>query len=114
MLVHLARTGIQDRADARCINSDPVTHNIHPRPHLNREWNQSQDPGTEPLVRLPIREDRSRSCNIQRLDARVIGVVDSPYFAVIRRGWEVRPEQPSAGELPISFCRKIWERNSSR
>jgi hypothetical protein len=31
------------------VNSDPVTHNIHPVPKDNREWNESQPPGAPPI-----------------------------------------------------------------
>ena len=31
------------------INADPVTHNIHPIPKDNREWNESQPPGAPPI-----------------------------------------------------------------
>src|SRR5215469_1676044 len=76
--------GIQTGQTLDVTNSDPVTHNIHPRPHLNREWNQSQDPGTEPLVRrFMAPEVMIRvKCNIHGWMHAWIGVVDSPYFAV--------------------------------
>jgi hypothetical protein len=65
-------------------NSDPVTHNIHPRAHVNREWNQSQAEGSAPLERkfsqpeIMIRV----KCNIHSWMHAFIGVVDNPYFAV--------------------------------
>ena len=31
------------------VNADPVTHNIHPIPKDNREWNESQPPGAPPI-----------------------------------------------------------------
>ena len=30
-------------------NEDQTTHNIHPQPKINREWNRSQPPGTPPI-----------------------------------------------------------------
>ena len=76
--------GIETGQTLDVTNSDPVTHNIHPRPHLNREWNQSQGPGSEPLARrfmtpeIMIRV----KCNIHSWMHAWIGVVDNPYFAV--------------------------------
>lgn len=65
-------------------NSDPVTHNIHPRAHVNREWNQSQSPGAAPLARRFIRPEIMIrvKCNIHGWMKAWIGVVDHPYFAV--------------------------------
>jgi plastocyanin len=67
------------------INSDPVTHNIHPRSVVNREWNQNQPSGAEPVVRkffnLPEVMIRVK-CNIHAWMKAWIGVVDNPYFAV--------------------------------
>ena len=66
------------------INSDPVTHNIHPLPKDNREWNQSQPPGA-----APITQDFARSevaipvkCNIHPWMKMYIGVFGNPYFEV--------------------------------
>ncbi len=65
-------------------NSDPVSHNIHPMPKDNREWNQQQPPqapGLErefarPEVMIPVK------CNVHAWMRSYIGVVDHPYFAV--------------------------------
>ena len=35
--------------ELKIINSDQTSHNIHPLPKLNREWNKSQPPGTPPI-----------------------------------------------------------------
>ena len=76
--------GIETDQKLDVTNSDPVTHNIHPRPHNNREWNQSQDPGSPPLVRhFMAPEIMVRvKCNIHSWMHAWIGVVDNPYFAV--------------------------------
>ena len=76
--------GIQVGQMLRVTNSDPVTHNIHPRPHENREWNHSQSPGAPPIERkFTIPEIMVRvKCNIHGWMHAWIGVVDNPYFAV--------------------------------
>jgi len=35
--------------ELKIINDDQTSHNIHPLPKLNREWNKSQPPGTPPI-----------------------------------------------------------------
>jgi plastocyanin len=76
--------GIQKGQTFRVTNSDPVTHNIHPQPRSNRDWNQSQSPEDPPLVRkftapeimIPVK------CNVHNWMRAWIGVVEHPYFAV--------------------------------
>jgi plastocyanin len=65
-------------------NSDPVSHNIHPKPLNNRDWNQQQPPESEdlrrrfarPEVMIPVK------CDIHSWMRAWIGVLDHPYFAV--------------------------------
>jgi carboxypeptidase family protein len=76
--------GMQTGQALKAVNSDPVTHNIHPRAKINREWNQNQPEGAEPAIRkfawpeVMIRV----KCNIHAWMKAWIGVVDNPYFAV--------------------------------
>lgn len=65
-------------------NSDPVSHNIHPMPKNNRDWNQQQPPQApdlrrrfqRPEVMIPVK------CNVHSWMRSYIGVLDHPYFAV--------------------------------
>lgn len=76
--------GIQTGQTFQVTNSDPVTHNIHPQPEKNRDWNQSQSPEDLPLRRkfvapeimIPVK------CNVHKWMRAWVGVVDHPYFAV--------------------------------
>jgi hypothetical protein len=76
--------GIQVNQPLRILNSDPVTHNIHPMAMVNREWNHSQGPEDGPVTRkftkvevmIPVK------CNIHSWMHAAIGVLDHPYFAV--------------------------------
>lgn len=65
-------------------NSDPVTHNIHPQPKENREWNQSQAPGDAPLKRRFVRPEMviPVKCNVHKWMRSWIAVLPHPYFAV--------------------------------
>jgi plastocyanin len=76
--------GIQTGQTLQVVNSDPVTHNIHPMAEINREWNHSQGAGDAPLARRFIKPEVMIrvKCNIHSWMHAYIGVVDNPYFAV--------------------------------
>jgi hypothetical protein len=65
-------------------NGDSVSHNIHPMPKSNREWNQEQPPHAADVehrfarseIMIPVK------CNIHAWMHSYIGVVGHPYFAV--------------------------------
>ena len=67
----------------KVVNSDGTTHNIHPMPNNNREWNVSQPPGV-PLEQVFAREEVAVSvkCNIHPWMRSYIAVLKNPYFAV--------------------------------
>lgn len=97
--------GIQTNQVLEIINSDPVTHNIHPMAEVNREWNHSQGPGdapisrkfTKPEVMIPVK------CNIHSWMHAFIGVVDNPYFAVSKDdgSFEIKNLPPGTYTLGI-------------
>jgi plastocyanin len=65
------------------VNADQTTHNIHPAPNNNREWNMSQPPG------MPLEQTFARmevaipvKCNIHPWMKGYIAVFKHPYFAV--------------------------------
>jgi len=75
---------LQAGQNLEVVNSDPTTHNIHPEPQANREWNESQPPGAAPIdksfarpeVAIPVK------CNVHPWMKAYIGVFDNPYFQV--------------------------------
>lgn len=67
----------------RVTNSDPVTHNIHPTPANNREWNKAQPPGStvedsfaREEIAIPIK------CNVHPWMRSYVAVFKHPFFAV--------------------------------
>ena len=78
--------GIQTGQSLDIVNSDPVTHNIHPMAKINREWNHSQGPGDPPMHRTFSRQEIMIpvKCNIHDWMHAYIGVVDNPYFATTK------------------------------
>ncbi len=65
-------------------SSDPTTHNIHPMPVNNREWNMAQTPGApvilqkfmHPEIMIPVK------CNQHPWMRAWIGVTSNPFFTV--------------------------------
>jgi hypothetical protein len=65
-------------------SADPTTHNIHVSPKKGRDWNVSQQPGSDPVttkfsrpeIMIPVH------CNVHPWMQAYIGVVTNPYYAV--------------------------------
>jgi plastocyanin len=76
--------GVQVGQIIKVTNSDPLTHNIHPMPKNNREWNQSQGEGDPPLERKFVRPEVMVrvKCNVHSWMRAHVGAVDHPYFTV--------------------------------
>jgi plastocyanin len=97
--------GIQTGQALRVINSDPVTHNIHPMAEINREWNHSQGPGDAPLARKFLKPEVmiKVKCNIHNWMHAFIGVLDHPYFAVSQAdgSFEIKNLPPGTYTLAV-------------
>jgi plastocyanin len=76
--------GVQTGQMLKIHNSDPTTHNIHPVPANNREWNTSMSPGGSPLERTFAREEVMIpvKCNVHPWMKSYVGVLKHPFFAV--------------------------------
>lgn len=76
--------GVLVGQDVHIVSSDPTTHNIHPMPKDNREWNESQAPGAPPIDKTFAREEIMIpvKCNQHNWMRAYIGVMKSPFFAV--------------------------------
>ena len=68
----------------QAVNDDPVTHNIHPLPMDNREWNESQPPGAAPIEQKFAHEEVGFpvKCNIHPWMKAYVSVFSNPYFQV--------------------------------
>lgn len=65
------------------VNDDPTSHNIHPTPANNREWNKAEPPGatvdeafTREEIAIPVK------CNLHPWMHGYIAVFKHPFFAV--------------------------------
>ena len=76
--------GVMVDQTLKVVSSDPTTHNIHPMPKDNREWNMSQPPGAAPIeqkfarpeIMIPVK------CNQHPWMRAYIGVVKNPFYGV--------------------------------
>ena len=68
----------------KIVKGDPTTHNIHPTPKDNREWNESQAPQTAALEKSFAREEilLPVKCNQHPWMKMYVNVVKSPFYAV--------------------------------
>ena len=75
---------VQANQKVKIVNSDGTTHNIHPLPQNNREWNKSQPPGMQPVEESFPREEIAIpvKCNVHPWMKSYIAVFKHPYFAV--------------------------------
>src|SRR5581483_4766900 len=65
------------------VNSDQTTHNIHPTPANNREWNMTQPHGM-PMEQTFARQEVAIpvKCNVHPWMKGYIAVLKNPFFAV--------------------------------
>ena len=76
--------GLMTGQTLKIVNSDPTTHNIHPTPAANREWNESQPPQAPALEKNFAREEIMLpvKCNQHPWMKMYVNVVKSPFYAV--------------------------------
>ena len=93
--------GVQTGQALKIHNSDPTTHNIHPVPANNREWNTSMSPGGSPLERTFAREEVMIpvKCNVHPWMKAYILPRDNPYFAVSKPDGSFEVKDLPAGIL---------------
>ena len=106
------------------VNVDPTTHNTHPTPKLNREWNHSQSPQGDPIIKTftreevlipfkcnqPIEKTFARSevlipvkCNQHPWEKGYVAVLNHPFFAVSDGfgNYEIRGVPPGTYTLAV-------------
>ncbi|MFN2597541.1 MAG: carboxypeptidase regulatory-like domain-containing protein [Pyrinomonadaceae bacterium] len=76
--------GMMTTQNFKVTNSDQTTHNVHPSPKSNEEWNQSQSAGApaiekkfaRPEILVPVK------CNQHPWMKAYVGVMRNPFFSV--------------------------------
>jgi plastocyanin len=86
-------------------NDDPTTHNIHPTPASNREWNESQPPKAAPLEKTFAREEIMLpvKCNQHPWMKMYINVVKSPFYAVTGADGKYEIKGLPPGDYTLAF-----------
>ena len=86
-------------------NDDPTTHNIHPTPKDNREWNESQAPKAPAIEKNFAREEVMLpvKCNQHPWMRMYVNVVKSPFYAVTGADGKYELKGLPPGDYTIAF-----------
>jgi plastocyanin len=86
-------------------NDDPTTHNIHPTPQSNREWNESQPPQAAPIEKNFAREEVMLpvKCNQHPWMKMYVNVVKSPFYAVTTASGKYEIKGLPPGDYTLAF-----------
>jgi plastocyanin len=97
--------GVMVGQTVKIINSDPTTHNIHPTPKDNREWNESQAPQGAALEKTFAREEvlLPVKCNQHPWMRMFVNVVKSPFYAVSGADGKYEIKGLPPGDYTIAF-----------
>ena len=89
----------------KIVNNDPTTHNIHPTPRDNREWNESQPPQAAPLEKTFAREEIMLpvKCNQHPWMRMFVNVTKSPFYAVSGPDGKFEIKGLPPGDYTIAF-----------
>lgn len=96
--------GIRVGQSLSMVNNDRTTHNTHPVPKVNQEWNASQAPGTSFSKSFKRRElFIPIKCNQHPWEKAYLSVMDHPFFAVSDAfgNYEIRGLPPGTYTLGI-------------
>jgi plastocyanin len=89
-------------------NDDQTTHNIHPTPKDNREWNESQPPSSAPIEKSFAREEIMLpvKCNQHPWMKMYINVVKNPFYAVTDKSGKYELKGLPPGDYTIAFVQE--------
>jgi hypothetical protein len=97
--------GVMTSQTIKIINGDPTTHNIHPTPKDNREWNESQAPKAAPLEKTFAREEIMLpvKCNQHPWMRMYVNAVKSPFYAVTGPDGKFQIKGLPPGDYTVAF-----------
>src|SRR5579871_5228630 len=100
--------GVMTGQPIKIENSDDTTHNIHPTPKDNREWNESQPPKSAPLDKSFAREEIMLpvKCNQHPWMKMYVNVVKSPFFAVTDKSGKYTIKGLPPGTYTLAFVQE--------
>jgi plastocyanin len=105
---HPHALGVMAGQTVKIVNSDPTTHNIHPTPKDNREWNESQAPQSAPLEKTFAREEilLPVKCNQHPWMRMFINVVKNPFYAVSGPDGKFEIKGLPPGDYTLAFVQE--------
>jgi len=97
--------GVMTGQTVQIKNDDQTTHNIHPTPKDNREWNESQPPSSPAIEKNFAREEIMLpvKCNQHPWMKMYISVVKSPFYAVTDKSGKYEIKGLPPGDYTIAF-----------
>jgi plastocyanin len=97
--------GVMAGQTIKIVNGDPTTHNIHPTPKDNREWNESQAPQAAPLEKTFAREEilLPVKCNQHPWMRMFLNVTKSPFYAVTGSNGKFEIKGLPPGDYTLAF-----------
>jgi plastocyanin len=97
--------GVMAGQTVKINNDDPTTHNIHPTPKDNREWNESQAPKAPALEKSFAREEIMLpvKCNQHPWMRMFVNVVKSPFYAVTGPDGKYEIKGLPPGDYTLAF-----------
>ena len=100
--------GVMAGQNVEIKNNDPTTHNIHPTPQNNREWNESQAPGAPAAEKTFAREEIMLpvKCNQHPWMKMYINVVKSPFYAVTDKDGKYEIKGLPPGTYTLAFVQE--------
>jgi plastocyanin len=89
-------------------NADQTTHNIHPTPKDNREWNESQPPSSPDIQKTFAREEIMLpvKCNQHPWMKMYISVVKNPFYAVTDKDGKYEIKGLPPGDYTLAFVQE--------
>jgi len=95
--------------DVNISNSDPFSHNIHPIPKTNREWNRIQPAGTPPFSYSYDKEEFIPvKCNIHAWMQAYFVVLNTGHFAVTGQDGEFRLPELRPGKYTVTAWHETY------
>jgi plastocyanin len=97
--------GVMTGQNIEIRNEDETTHNIHPTPKDNREWNESQPPKAAALEKSFAREEVMLpvKCNQHPWMKMYLNVVKSPFFGVTAADGKYEIKGLPPGDYTLAF-----------
>jgi hypothetical protein len=95
--------------EVKMFNSDPLSHNIHPIPSINREWNKIQLPGTPPFAYAYANQEFIPvKCNLHPWMRAYFAVLKTSHFAVTgENGRFTLPDLPP-GRYTVTAWHEVY------